>query len=345
MSERVLLVDDKEQNRRLIEAMLAPYGYAISSASSGEEALHIAATEPPDLILLDVVMPGMNGYEVCRRLRADDATRFLPVVMVTANPAQDKVAGIDAGADDFIVEPFDRHELLARVRSLLRIKSYHDTITRQAADLARLNRTLEDRVATQVTEILTLRGLGGTALFRQEGEFWTISFEGTAFRLRDTKGLHYLAVLLREPGREFHALDLVAVQPAEDDARRAQGGDAGPMLDPQAKAQYRARLDELAEEMREAEAWNDRERVARATEERESVAHELAAAVGLGGRDRKAASDAERARVNVTRSIRAALERIAEHSEALGRHLEATVRTGQFCSYVPDPRVPVRWEL
>jgi len=116
------------------------------------------------------------------------------------------------------------------------------------------------------------------------------------------------------------------------------------MLDAQAKAQYRARLEDLAEELREAEQWNDRERLARATEERESLAHELAAAIGLGGRDRKAASDAERARVNVTRSIKAALERIGEHSPALGRHLGATLRTGQYCSYVPDPRTPVRWE-
>src|SRR6266508_279914 len=176
--------------------MLAPYGYTISSASSGDEALQIIATAPPDLILLDVVMPGMNGYEVCRRIRADESTRFLPIVMVTANPDQDKVAGSEAGADDCIVEPFDRHALLARLRSLLRIQSYHDTITRQAAQLAQLNRTLEDRVALQVTEILALRGLGGTALFRREGEFWTIAFEGSGFRLRDTKGLHYVAALL-----------------------------------------------------------------------------------------------------------------------------------------------------
>jgi len=343
VSERILLIDDKPQNSRLIEAMLAPYGYAISSASSGEEALRLTAADPPDLILLDVVMPGMSGYEVCRRIRADEATRFLPVVMVTANPDQDKIAGIDAGADDFIVEPLDRHELLARVRSLLRIKSYHDTMSLQAAELAQLNRTLEDRVATMVSEVLTLRGLGGTALFRQEGEFWTIAFEGQAFRLRETKGLSGIAALLREPGRELRALDLLAAQPTEDEPR-PPGSDAGPILDAQAKAQYRARLEELADELREAEQWNDRERVARATEEREPLAHELAAAVGLGGRDRKAASDAERARINVTRSIKAALERIAEHSPALGRHLEATLRTGQYCSYVPDPRAPVRWE-
>jgi CheY-like chemotaxis protein len=345
MAERILVVDDKPQNHRLIEALLAPYGYAIASAASGEEAIRIVASDPPDLMLLDVVMPGMSGYEVCRWVRANDPTRVLPIVMVTANPDQDKVAAIDAGADDFVVEPFERHELLARVRSLLRIKSFNDTIAAQAAELARLNRTLEDRVAAQVSEILGLRGLGDTALFRREGEFWTVAFEGTAFRLRDTKGLHHIAALLRAPGRELHVLDLVAAQPADDDSARPPGGDAGSILDPEAKAQYRARLDELDEELRDAERANDRERAARATDERDAVAHELAAAVGLGGRDRKAASDAERARVNVTRAIRAALDRIEEHSPALGRHLAATLRTGQYCSYVPDPRAVIRWEL
>lgn len=344
-AERILLVDDQPHNHRLIEAMLAPYGYSLDSVSSGEDALRLTASDPPDLILLDVVMPGMSGYDVCRRVRANEATRFLPIVMITANPEQDKVAAIDAGADDFIVEPFERHELLARVRSLLRIKSYHDTITRQANELTELNNTLQERVSAQVSEILSLRGLGGTALFRQEGEFWTIAFEGTAFRLRDTKGLHYIAALLREPGRELHALDLVASSPADADAPRPPGGDAGPMLDAQAKAQYRSRLEDLEEELREAEQWDDHERRARAQEERDLLARELAAAVGLGGRDRKAASDAEHARVNVTRAVKAALERLAEHSSQLGSHFEATLRTGIYCSYVPDPRGSVRWEL
>jgi hypothetical protein len=274
---------------------------------------------------------------------------------MTASPDQDKVAAIDSGADDFVFKPFDKQELLARIRSLLRIKSYHDTIEEQSAELAQLNRTLQDRVAAQVVEILALRGLGGTALFRREGEFWTVAFEGAAFRLRDSKGLHYIAALLREPGHERHALDLVGSQASSaGSAERAVSdaavglravGDAGPVLDPQAKAQYRARLDELEEELREAEQWNDPERAARAKEERELLAHELASAVGLGGRDRKVGSDAERARINVTRAIKAVLDRIAEHSPALAGHFEATLRTGTYCSYVPDPRSPLRWEL
>jgi CheY-like chemotaxis protein len=342
--ERILVVDDQPQNHRLIEAMLGPYGYVLAGATSGEEALRLIETTAPDLILLDVVMPGMTGYDVCRALRAEETTRFLPIVMMTANPDQDKVAGIEAGADDFIVEPFEPHELRARARSLLRVKAYHDTIRRQAAELAQLNRTLEDRVAAQVSEILVLRGLGGTALFRLEGEYWTVAFEGVAFRLRDTKGLQYIARLLREPGREFHSLDLVA-QPGPGDGPVPRGGDAGAMLDPQAKAQYRARLEDLEAELHEAEGWHDGERAGRAAEEREALLRELSAAVGLGGRDRLAASDAERARVNVTRTIKAALDRIAQQSPVLGAHLESTLRTGQFCVYVPDPRVLVRWEL
>jgi CheY-like chemotaxis protein len=345
VSERILIVDDQAGDRRLVEAMLVPYGYEISAVSSGEEALERIKTESPDLVLVDVVMPGMSGYDVCRSVRADETTAFLPIVMLTADPEQDKVAGLEVGADDFIAKPFDRRELLTRVRSLLRIKSFHDTIARQAAELAELNRTLETRVAAQVREILALRGLGGTALFKREGEFWTIAFEGAAFRLRDTKGLHYIEALLREPGRERHALDLITADRADGGAAIAASGDAGPVLDAEAKAQYRARLDELAEELRDAERSNDGERASRANEERQLLIEQLAGAVGLGGRDRMAASDAERARVNVTRAIKSVLDRIAENSPALGEHLAATLRTGQFCAYVPDPRSPLRWEL
>lgn len=342
MSERILVVDDQARDRRLVVAMLEPYGYRIEEASSGEEALQMISADPPDLILLDVVMSGMSGYDVCRELRGRDTTRFVPVVMLTANPEQDKVAALEVGADDFVVKPFDRHELLARVRSLLRIKAYQDTIARQAAELEDLNCTLEARVAAQVAEILALRGLDGAARLRHEGEFWTIAFEGSAFRLRDSKGLHYIAELLRDPGRERHALDLVA---ADAGGVRPAAGDAGPVLDAAAKAQYRARLDELADDARDAERSNDPERAARAEEERQALVEQLAAAVGLGGRDRRAAADAERARVNVTRAVKAVMERIAEHSPALGAHFAATLRTGQFCAYVPDPRSSVRWEL
>jgi adenylate cyclase len=149
----ILVVDDLAQNIRLLEAVLAPRGYVVASATSGSEALTYVSSKPVDLVLLDIVMPGMDGHEVCRRLRADEATRYLPIVMITASGEQEKVAAIEAGADDFVAKPFDQAELLARVRSLLRIKRYHDTIEAQAAELAAWNQQLERRVEAQVAEL------------------------------------------------------------------------------------------------------------------------------------------------------------------------------------------------
>ena len=150
---RILVVDDVPQNVRLLEAVLTSHGYSVTSASSGPEALEKVTAEQPDLVLLDIQMPGMNGYEVCRRLRADPATQFLPVVMITSSDTEVRVNALEADADDFITKPFDQQELLARVRSLVRIKQYHDTIESQSAELAGWNRTLEARVEEQVEEL------------------------------------------------------------------------------------------------------------------------------------------------------------------------------------------------
>jgi DNA-binding response OmpR family regulator len=150
---RILVVDDVPQNVRLAEAIFTANGYRVIAASSGAEALDAVAAELPDLVLLDIQMPGMSGYDVCRRLRDDVATRFLPVVMITSSDDSDRVTAIEAGADDFIQKPFNQQELLARVRSLVRIKHYHDTIESQAGELAALNSDLETRVAEQVEEL------------------------------------------------------------------------------------------------------------------------------------------------------------------------------------------------
>ncbi len=149
----ILVVDDLPRNLRLLEAVLTANGFTVTSASSGPEALERVTTGAPDLVLLDVQMRGMNGYEVCRRLREDPATTFLPVVMITATDTEARKDAIEAGADDFVTKPFDQHELLLRVRSLVRLKRYHDTIESQAAELRELNRTLEERVTQQVEEI------------------------------------------------------------------------------------------------------------------------------------------------------------------------------------------------
>jgi adenylate cyclase len=155
MSEEptVLVIDDLPQNTRLLEAILIPKGYQVVTAASGEEGLRALQERPPDLVLLDILMPGMDGYEVCRRIREDPATAFLPVVMITASGDQEKLRAIETGADDFVTKPFDQTELLARVRSLVRIKQHHDTIERQSEELAAWNRELEERVQSQVEEL------------------------------------------------------------------------------------------------------------------------------------------------------------------------------------------------
>lgn len=150
---RLLVIDDTPQNGRLLEAMLTPHGYTVALALSGEEGLAKLHSEPPDLVLLDILMPDMTGYDVCRRIREEPATQLLPVVMLTSSGDQDKVNAIEAGADDFISRPFNPQELLSRVRSLLRIKEYHDTIQKQTAELAEWNRTLEERVQSQVSQL------------------------------------------------------------------------------------------------------------------------------------------------------------------------------------------------
>ena len=150
---RILVIDDNSQNRRLAEALLMPHGYEVVGVESGAEAFSWLEDNTADIVLLDIVMPEMNGYEVCRRLRANPATEVLPVVMLTSSGDEDKVRAIEAGADDFIARPVNEAELLARVRSLLRIKQFHDTIQRQAAELAEWNRTLENRVSSQVEDL------------------------------------------------------------------------------------------------------------------------------------------------------------------------------------------------
>jgi hypothetical protein len=188
--------------------------------------------------------------------------------------------------------------------------------------------------------------------FRLEGDYWSVEFDGRTVRIRDLKGMRYLARLLAEPERELHVLDLVAAEAARTGTgeRGPEGahvdlGDAGAMLDAQAKEAYRRRLAEIDEDLDDARASSDAVREAQADLEREFLVRELSRAVGLGGRDRRAGSASERARVAVTRAVRQAMARISEQHTDLGEHLDRTIRTGTYCSYAPDPRVPANWDV
>ncbi len=151
---RILVVDDNPANLDILETRLRTRGYDVVTAADGEEALSQVPAETPDLVLLDIMMPKVDGFEVCRRIKSDAALPFTPIIMVTAKAdSKDIVAGLEAGGDDYLTKPIDQAALLARVRSMLRVKALHDTVQEQKAKLADWNRSLEARVAAQVGEI------------------------------------------------------------------------------------------------------------------------------------------------------------------------------------------------
>jgi adenylate cyclase len=159
---RILVVDDNETNRDILMTRLQKHGYDLLQAADGEAALASVAQHTPDLVLLDVEMPKLDGFEVCRRLKSDPALPFIPIILVTARAASaDVVTGLDAGADEYLTKPVDQQALVARVRSMLRIKALHDQVQAQAVDLAGWNRTLEERVDAQVGELDRLNRLKG----------------------------------------------------------------------------------------------------------------------------------------------------------------------------------------
>ena len=198
--------------------------------------------------------------------------------------------------------------------------------------------------------------------FIRRDDFWTIHYQGHTAFLKCTRGLQCLALLLRTPGREFHVSELLASLPevpAAISASTANGRlhgdgthlivagfcDGAPILDAQAKTECKHRLHELRQEMAEAERFNDPARATRAHEEMDAIAHHLATALGLGGRDRKTSSEAERARSAVTKRLKQAIQKIADAIPSLGHHLTARIKTGYFCSYNPHPDRPVAWHF
>jgi hypothetical protein len=201
-------------------------------------------------------------------------------------------------------------------------------------------------------------------IFQQEGEYWTIAYGGKFLRLKHSKGLSYLAFLLRHPRIEFHVLDLgegtgdlaqagptagsLAMTPEQLEASGIHVGDlgdAGEMLDEQAKKSSKARLMELREELEEAKEIGNAERAAHIQEEIDTLARELSRAVGLGGRNRRAASAAERARQRAKKAIKTAIDRITKADSKLGTTLARCIRTGIYCSYAPDSELPLDWQF
>ena len=235
------------------------------------------------------------------------------------------------------------------------------------ATLVSLNRLLriqKDRLAldletlTRMIEGKTNRQAFAGNVFQKTGQFWTISFEGRTFRLKDSKGLQYIAFLLAHQGKEFHAQRLLAEVEGSASGRGdiagtmerqfldeglsiTSLGDAGPLLDDQARKEYKQRLADLAEELKEAREFNDYERAERLEEEMEALTKELTAAYGLGGRARKLADPAEKARKTISKAIGRALDQIKEHDENLWRHLQNALSRGSSPAYNPHP--PVNW--
>lgn len=170
---RILVVDDEPTNVKLLEANLLPQGYEVLTASNGDEALRIVSTNNVDLILLDVMMPGIDGFEVTRRLRAEENTRLIPVVLITAlKETVDRIKGIEAGCDDFISKPFDKNELLARVKSLLRIKSLHDELEdnyKKLKELEKMKDSLTHMIVHDLNNPLMVIS-GRIDLLKMEGE-------------------------------------------------------------------------------------------------------------------------------------------------------------------------------
>jgi hypothetical protein len=218
-------------------------------------------------------------------------------------------------------DPSEAHALLAAVKVGADATGF--------ADVAARARHLETSLAQSAGAAPS-----PPSTFRREGELWTIAYAGTRVRLRDGKGMRYLAELLARPGEELSVVSL------------ASGATAAEVTDGEGdRAAIEQRLGALREEIEEAARWNDLERGERARHEREELAAELAAALGLGGRDRRSGTPVDRARYSVTKAIRNAVRRIAREHALLGRHLETTVRTGLYCRYQPDPLRPPRWQV
>jgi AAA ATPase domain len=370
----LLLVDlGREDEARAVFADLARHEFGalyrdnewLLGIAMASEACALLDAAEDAAVLYDQLAPFSGLHAIGHAEGSVGATdRYLGLLAATLGRTDDAIGHLEAGIalnKQMGSPPWTAHTQVDLARTLRMRGTPGDAKRADQLEQAALStaralgmRALEMSIAASDPEGTQAEPEGVRASrFRREGEYWTVAYDGSTIRVRDAKGMRYLARLLADPGREFHALDLavdgvtrIAAPVADEGGMTVRDmGDAGIRLDADAKSAYLARLHELQDEVSEAESWNDTERAARAQEEIAFLADELKGAVGLGGRDRREASAAERARLSVTRAMRSAIGRIAEQHAGLGAHFDATVRTGTFCSYQPDPRVPTTWEL
>jgi DNA-binding NarL/FixJ family response regulator len=339
-----MLVDDHPLWRDMVRRVLERRGLArvVAEASDGEHALEEARRERPEVVVMDIDLPGMDGVEATKQLLAEHPGT--KVLVLSASDEQSQVmAAVKAGASGYLLKTAGSSEIADAVRRV------------HSGELV-----FPPSLAAVVLDELRRGGSqpGGAGevdnAFVREGDLWTMAFGGEVTRMRDSKGLRAIAYLIAQAGEEVHVSAVAQAQEgrppsrarrksrqlSEEGLHTGTAGGAGPVLDQAAKAAYRKRIRELEAEVEEAESWNDIDRTSRAREEMDVLVRELSAAVGLGGRDRKGTSDVERARVNVTKRIKAAIERINQVHPGLARHLSVSVRTGTFCSYDPAEATP-----
>ncbi|MGH2830533.1 MAG: response regulator [Actinomycetota bacterium] len=329
----IMLVDDHPMWRDTVRRILERAGLArvVAEASSADEAVELSATAKPDVVLMDIQLPGADGIDATRRLLAVRPDAKV-LVLASSDARAQVLQAVEAGASGYLLKTGTSDEVREAVRRVHAGEMVFPPAL-SGVVLAELRRRHDDGLPERAAE-------PPAGSLRQEGDYWTIVFEDEVIRIKDTRGVRYLAALLRNPGREIHALELVAGNRAAK-GLVAEGAEA--LLDPQAKAAYRQRLRDLEQEAAEAEEWGDAERARRARAEIDAIGAQLSSALGLGGRDRRAAGAAERARINVTLAIKPTLAKIAKHAPRFGEHLAATIKTGTYCSYIPDPRSTIRW--
>ncbi len=267
-------------------------------------------------------------------------TYFLGLLAITLDRTDDAVRQLEAAVatSDRIGAPVFAVQARAKLADCLAARGRRVDRQRVTQLRRQVHAAMQALGVRQVFQPAAARKETGptAATLHREGDYWTIQHSTEPVRIRDRVGMRYLSRLLTEPGREYHVLDLAGGQ------HRPAGG-LGPVLDPKAKAAYRQRLAELAEELRDAEAFGDHARAESLRRDEEALTGQLTAAVGLGGRDRHPGSDAERARTAVTKAIRSVITHIAKHDPVLGGHLSHAVRTGTYCAYTPDPTAPLHW--